>query len=404
MHAFSGSLRCGSPLLNVCTAEKPVPRRCARVEEHLCEPFFQRYDRRSVGWLQQHTNLQVSSPSTYAPDRCGIATAKIRGRLCKPREAAHWTVALYAAVWHVNSSSWRTGQQFLSVGKHYGLAASVQTGKQACLLLHAAFRICAHAVAGPSLFFELHNLLKVKPALTLLIGWWAQKPSLMVFAVCLHTFILQLPPYQPLVLAASSRWSAANCFVPGYSLSTCHNDCHAHTHTHTVRNTQCALSKDDPTATSLHCRQLYPVLSSYANYVGVWHTAASSSPSGALYSFRWAPNGIDIVQLLPARLFLTDIRHEKLCTLGPCNPRYSGDLVDGTKCVLRDYGRDCAAGAPAVCPVAEAAACVAAGGASSSRSVLAGDAPLGSSPPGSSGFAAELLRFMQSSVQKVRRC
>jgi hypothetical protein len=88
------------------------------------------------------------------------------------------------------------------------------------------------------------------------------------------------------------------------------------------------------------CRQLYPLLTSYSNYVGVWHQLGqAASPAGALFSFRWAASGIEVVRLQPRRQYTTDIAHERLCMLGPCYPRFQGDLVvGGTKCVLRDYG------------------------------------------------------------------
>jgi hypothetical protein len=90
----------------------------------------------------------------------------------------------------------------------------------------------------------------------------------------------------------------------------------------------------------LSCRQLYPLLTDYSSYVGVWHQSGEAdSPAGALFSFRWAPNGIEVVQLQPRRQFTTDIAHQRLCMLGPGYPRFQGDLVvGGTKCVLRDYG------------------------------------------------------------------
>jgi hypothetical protein len=90
----------------------------------------------------------------------------------------------------------------------------------------------------------------------------------------------------------------------------------------------------------LSCRQLYPLLTDYSSYVGVWHQSGeAASPAGALFSFRWAPNGIEVVQLQPRRQFTTDIAHQRLCMLGPGYPRFQGDLVvGGTKCVLRDYG------------------------------------------------------------------
>eukprot|EP00775_Hariotina_reticulata_P010766 gene10766-10922_t len=145
-------------------------------------------------------------------------------------------------------------------------------------------------------------------------------------------------------------------------------------------------------------RQLYPVLMSHAECVGVWHKAGAG-PSGALYSFRWAANGIDVCELVPSRRYFTHITHRKLCTLNPNNLRYQAAVIDDTKCILRDYGTGFASAAS--CAVAEAAACVAAGGASSSRSASSSDGALGGSPT-SSSWGAELLRFMKQSVQKNR--
>uniref|UniRef100_A0A383V8X1 Uncharacterized protein n=1 Tax=Tetradesmus obliquus TaxID=3088 RepID=A0A383V8X1_TETOB len=154
-------------------------------------------------------------------------------------------------------------------------------------------------------------------------------------------------------------------------------------------------------STPLSYRQLYPLLTTYSSFVGVWHQAGEAdSPAGALFSFRWAPSGIEVVRLQPRRQYTTDIAHERLCMLGPGHARFEGDLVvGGTKCVLRDYGssreQHCSGGSPpggGSClrvSAAEAAACVA--------------APLGSSPGASSGFGYELLRFMQGTVQKSGR-
>lgn len=151
------------------------------------------------------------------------------------------------------------------------------------------------------------------------------------------------------------------------------------------------------------------MLVNHAAYVGIWHEAAPSSPQGALFSFRWAADGVKVVQLLPTKRYLTEIMQKPLCVLGPAHPRYSAVVVDGTKCVLRDHGSN-HAGAVAPCAVAEAAASVAvfgpsgrrsSSGSSSSSSGSCQDVSEGSSPSSSAGFCSELLRFMQSSVQKV---
>lgn len=146
----------------------------------------------------------------------------------------------------------------------------------------------------------------------------------------------------------------------------------------------------------MSCRQLYPVLIQHAAYVGVWHTAANTAPRGALYSFRWAQSGIDLVQLVPSKRYLTQIMRKRLCTLGPVHPQYQAEVIDGSKCVLRDYGSS--GGTPSICSAAEAAASVAAGLASSGWTSSSSEAA-GSSP--GSSWGAELLRFMQSSVQRV---
>jgi hypothetical protein len=155
-------------------------------------------------------------------------------------------------------------------------------------------------------------------------------------------------------------------------------------------------------------RELYPILVDHAQYVGIWHETAPSSPEGALYSFRWGADGVEVVQLLPTHRYLTELTHKQLCVLGPSYPRYSAVVLDGNKCVLHDHGSNSHAAA-APCAVAEAAASVAVGGPASRRRSSSGsstsssssgsqDVPAGSSP---SGFGWELLRFMQSSVQKV---
>lgn len=161
-------------------------------------------------------------------------------------------------------------------------------------------------------------------------------------------------------------------------------------------------------------RELYPTLVDHAQYVGIWRETASSSPEGALYSFRWGADGVEVVQLVPTHRYLTDLTQKQLCVLGPSYPRYSAVVLDGIKCVLHDHGSNSHAAA-APCAVAEAAASVAVGGLATRRRSSSGsstsssssgssggqDVPAGSSP---SGFGWELLRFMQSSVQKVRGC
>lgn len=147
----------------------------------------------------------------------------------------------------------------------------------------------------------------------------------------------------------------------------------------------------------LLCRQLYPVLNQHAAYIGVWHTTADTAPRGALYSFRWAAGGVDVVQLVSSKKYLTQITHKRLCTLGPSHPRYQAEVIDGCKCVLRDYGSN--SNGSFTCSTAEAAASVAAGVASSSWTSSGSDGPSGSSP--GSSWSAELLRFMHSSVQRV---
>lgn len=151
--------------------------------------------------------------------------------------------------------------------------------------------------------------------------------------------------------------------------------------------------------TALRCifRQLYPVLNQHAAYIGVWHTTADNGQRGALYSFRWAAAGVDVVQLIPAKKYLTLITHKRLCTLSPSHPRFQAEVVDGCKCVLRDYGSN--SNGSISCSTAEAVASVAAGVASSSWTSSGSDGPSGSSP--GSYWGAELLRFMQSSVQRV---
>eukprot|EP00878_Enallax_costatus_P029857 GHUV01032421.1.p1 GENE.GHUV01032421.1~~GHUV01032421.1.p1 ORF type:complete len:405 (+),score=69.47 GHUV01032421.1:126-1217(+) len=144
-------------------------------------------------------------------------------------------------------------------------------------------------------------------------------------------------------------------------------------------------------------RQLYPVLQQHTAYIGVWHTTADTAPRGALYSFRWAQSGVDVVQLIPSKRYLTQITHKRLCTLGPAHPRYQAESIDGSKCVLRDYG--ISRSGTFTCSAAEAAASVAAGVASSSWTSSSSEAAGGS--PGSS-WGAELVRFMQSSVQRPR--
>jgi hypothetical protein len=162
-------------------------------------------------------------------------------------------------------------------------------------------------------------------------------------------------------------------------------------------------------------RTLYPILTEHAAYVGIWHEKTAKSPNGAIYSFRWAEDGVEVVQLTPTQRYLTDLSHKRLCMLGPSYPRYSAVVLDDDKCVLHDHGSSIHA-ASALCPAAEAAASVAVGGpanrrrsssgsstSSSSSSSSTQDVPAGSSPGGTSGFCLELLRFMQSSVQKVSR-
>jgi hypothetical protein len=159
-------------------------------------------------------------------------------------------------------------------------------------------------------------------------------------------------------------------------------------------------------------RTLYPILTEHAAYVGIWHEKTAKSPNGAIYSFRWADDGVEVVELTPPHRYLTDLSHKRLCVLGPRYPRYSAVVLDDDKCVLHDHGSSVHA-ASAPCPAAEAAASVAVGGpanrrrsssgSSSSSSTSSQDVPAGSSPGGTSGFCLELLRFMQSSVQKVSR-
>jgi hypothetical protein len=157
-------------------------------------------------------------------------------------------------------------------------------------------------------------------------------------------------------------------------------------------------------------RELYPILVEHAQYVGIWHETAPSSPEGALYSFRWGADGVEVVQLVPTQRYLTDLTHKQLCVLGPSYPRYSAVVLDGNKCVLHDHGSNSHAAA-APCAVAEAAASVAVGGPASRRRSSSSGSSTSSSSSGSqdvsagsspSGFGWELLRFMQSSVQKVR--
>lgn len=165
----------------------------------------------------------------------------------------------------------------------------------------------------------------------------------------------------------------------------------------------------------LSVRELYPILLDHAEFVGIWRD--SSTPQGALYSFRWAADGVEIVQLVPKHRYLTDLTHKQLCVLGPSYPRYSAVVLDDNKCVLHDHGSNHHAAA-APCAVAEAVASVAVGGPASRRRSSSGsssssssgsqdgsssskDVSAGSSPSSTSGFCLELLRFMQSSVQKV---
>lgn len=165
------------------------------------------------------------------------------------------------------------------------------------------------------------------------------------------------------------------------------------------------------------------MLLDHAQFVGIWHESSSpGNPQGALYSFRWAADGVQVVQLVPQHRYLTELTQQQLCVLGPAYPRFSAVVLDNNKCVLQDHGSNHHA-ATAACAVAEAAASVAVGGpASRRRSSSSGssmssrcssqdgcssssssskDVSAGSSPSSTSGFCLELLRFMQSSVQKV---
>ncbi|KAF8065806.1 Fbxo31 [Scenedesmus sp. PABB004] len=137
-------------------------------------------------------------------------------------------------------------------------------------------------------------------------------------------------------------------------------------------------------------RELYPALLAAEPLVGVW-SAHGAGAAGALFSGRWARDGVDVVQLAPACRFLTSLRHVRLCTLRPGTDgdRWCASVVDGSKLVLRDAGAS-----PSRAAAAEAAASVAAGGGAGEA------AALGSSPGGlGGGFCHELLRFMQTSVK-----
>ena len=112
---------------------------------------------------------------------------------------------------------------------------------------------------------------------------------------------------------------------------------------------------------------------------------------GKVYSFRWASDCVEVVQLLPETQWVFSVPFKLEYKLGPAYPRYVAEVVDNDKCILRTSanGSPCSSNS-----AAEAAAAVAMAGASSSK--LAGGI-LGSSP--TSGFGYEFMRFMQGSVQ-----
>jgi hypothetical protein len=177
-------------------------------------------------------------------------------------------------------------------------------------------------------------------------------------------------------------------------------------------------------------RELYPVLAAHAECVGVWTRAASgpaaagSAAKGAVFAFRWAAGGVEVVELTARHGYLTHITPSRLCMLGPAHRRHAAVVVDGSKCVLSDYGRD-RRSSGAHCAAAEAAAAVAVGGplgargsgggagassapASGSSGVASGSSawegdPAGSSPGSSAaGFAAEMARFLNGTILQAR--
>lgn len=175
-------------------------------------------------------------------------------------------------------------------------------------------------------------------------------------------------------------------------------------------------------------QQLYRTLSEHAALAGTWRAATNST--GALYHIRWCCDGMEVLQLLPAPC-APHVRQQQLCVLGPAHPRFTAELLDADKLLLRDYGTSssCSSGggghsgspqqqqqqqqrhAP-LHAAAEAAASVAVGGpinrsgssGSSNGGAAAGDAAAvaGSSPGGAAAFAAELARFMAGAVLQVR--
>lgn len=127
--------------------------------------------------------------------------------------------------------------------------------------------------------------------------------------------------------------------------------------------------------------------------MGLWR-GVDSGPKGSLYYFKWAPECIEAVQLVPLAIHQINLRHKLLCKLAPMCPGFTAEVVDDTHCIVREY-RYSPARTPF--PEAEAAALVAAGGAGV---VDRQSGSLSSSP--SSSFGYELLRFMSGAVQQVR--
>jgi hypothetical protein len=144
-------------------------------------------------------------------------------------------------------------------------------------------------------------------------------------------------------------------------------------------------------------RELYPELLRYGELIGMW-TGVGAGPRGALYRCAWAADGVVVQQVAPVRSFSAQPPVTTLFELGPCFPRLTFSVIEGSgnaarRCIIREQRAAVRRGSSAA---AEAAAAVAAGGGHASPSA----APMGSSPPSSFGF--QLLQFMQGNVAPSR--